>query len=212
MIHLGFLTYQVDKSFSRGPICLGEHCCLPGRTEKPALITALEGPSYDISASGQQDKMCVASWTSFHGSNCSEGIKRLGQCLLLPVNDGMIWKQSSQYSGLMSIYLQGVCSSLPFYLSKHIWCPVVEASKSSVCFPVDASSLFLQIGALVVGLWGVWKKNQTSCFAPWNLSRPWSSQVCGFGHKSNKKHLNSAKSAADNPPYPPSFRLQLSVG
>lgn len=89
--------------------------------------------------------------------------KTAGQRLPLPVNEGIIWKQSSQYSGLMSIYLQGVCSFPPSYLSKHIWCPVVEASKRSVCFPVDACSLFMQICALVVRLWAVWEK-QMSCF------------------------------------------------
>lgn len=57
-----------------------------------------------------------------------------GQSLAPSVNDGIIWKHSSQYSGLMSIYLQGVCSSLPFYLSKHIWYPVAGASKRNVCF------------------------------------------------------------------------------
>ena len=49
--------------------------------------------------------------------------RAVGQRLVLPANDGIIWKRSSQYSGLMSIYLQGVCSSFPFYLSEHIWCP-----------------------------------------------------------------------------------------
>lgn len=57
-----------------------------------------------------------------------------GQSLALSVNDGIIQKHSSQYSGLMSIYLQGVCSSLPFYLSKHIWHPVAGTSKRNVCF------------------------------------------------------------------------------
>lgn len=52
----------------------------------------------------------------------------------------------------MSIYLQGVCSSLPFYLSKHIWCPVAGASNRNVCFPEDACSLFIQFCALVVWL------------------------------------------------------------
>lgn len=50
----------------------------------------------------------------------------------------------------MSIYLQGVCSSLPFYLSKHIWYPVAGASNRNVCFPEDACSLFIQFCALVV--------------------------------------------------------------
>lgn len=77
------------------------------------------------------------------------------------MNDGIIWKHSSQYSGLMSIYLQGVCSSLPFYLSKHIWCPVAGASNRNVCFPEDACSLFIQFGALV-WLCSVGKK-RTSC-------------------------------------------------
>lgn len=43
----------------------------------------------------------------------------------------------------MSIYLRGVCSSLPFYLSKHIWCAVAGASNRNVCFPEDACSLFI---------------------------------------------------------------------
>lgn len=82
-----------------------------------------------------------------------------GQCLALPVNDGIIQKHSSQYSGLMSIYLQGVCSSLPFYLSKHIWCPVAGASNRNVCFPEDACSLFMQFCALVVWLRSVRQKS-----------------------------------------------------
>lgn len=49
----------------------------------------------------------------------------------------------------MSIYLQGVCLSFPFYLSKHIWCPVAGASNRNVCFPEDACSLFIQFCALV---------------------------------------------------------------
>lgn len=107
--------------------------------------------------------------------------KTAGQRLPLPENDGIIWKQSRQYSGLMSIYLQGVCSSPPSYLSKHIWCPVVEASKRSVCFPVDACSLFIQIGALVVWLWAIWEK-QTSCFVLLLVSPRVDHcfEVCGF--------------------------------
>lgn len=48
----------------------------------------------------------------------------------------------------MSIYLQGVCLSFPFYLSKHIWCPVAGASNRNVCFPEDACSLCMQFCAL----------------------------------------------------------------
>lgn len=118
----------------------------------------------------------------------------------------------------MSTYLQGVCSSPP-YLSKRIWCPVVEASKRSVCFPVDACSLFIQIGALV-WLWAIWEK-QTSCFVLLPEMSPHGDHcfdVCVFqsvtepGHKSNKKHFNSPKSSANL--LSPSFRwqgLQLSV-
>lgn len=83
--------------------------------------------------------------------------KTARQCLALPANDGIIWKQSSQYSGLMSIYLQGGCSSLPLYLSKHIWCPGAGASNRNVSFPLDACSLFLQFCALVVWLSGIWQ-------------------------------------------------------
>lgn len=71
--------------------------------------------------------------------------KTAGHLLALPANDGIIWKHSSQYSGLMSIYLQGVCPSLPFYLSKHIWYPVTSTSDRNVCFPEGACSLFVCI-------------------------------------------------------------------
>lgn len=40
--------------------------------------------------------------------------KTAGQHLALPVYDGIIWKQSSQYSGPMSIYLQGICHPFHF--------------------------------------------------------------------------------------------------
>lgn len=40
--------------------------------------------------------------------------KTAGQCLALPVYHGIIWKQSSQYSGPMSIYLQGICHPFHF--------------------------------------------------------------------------------------------------
>lgn len=77
------------------------------------------------------------------GPNSSEDIRTARQYVALPANDGIIWTHSSQYSGLTSIYLQGVCWSLPFYLSKHIWCPVADDSNRNVCFPEDAFSLFM---------------------------------------------------------------------
>lgn len=158
-IQPGFLTYRVDNPFTWVPIFLGERCCLPWRTENLAgsrptrtlastsLLRGI-GVRYVLLSEVFLDQL---PWFKFF-----RGYKKTtGQCLPLPKNDGMIWKQSSQYSGLMSIYLRGVCSSLPFYLSKHIWCPVVEASERSACFPVDARSLFIQLAALVVRLWAV---------------------------------------------------------
>lgn len=52
----------------------------------------------------------------------------------------IMWDQSSQCCGLMSIYLWGVRSSLPFNLSKHIWCPVTGIANRSICLPQDACS------------------------------------------------------------------------
>lgn len=101
-------------------------------------------------------------WVSFQPTRAwtLQRISRTaGQCLALLVNDGIIWKHSSQYSGLMSIYLQGVCSSLPFYLSKHIWCLVAGASNMNVCFPEDACSVWYSFYALVVPVFSVRQKS-----------------------------------------------------
>lgn len=94
----------------------------------------------------------------------------------LPVNDGIIWKHSSQYSGLMSIYLQGVCLSLPFYLSKHIWCPVADASNRNVCFPEDAYSLFIQFCTCCMAMWCQTK--ETSCDSNGDFSCYFGLLVC----------------------------------
>lgn len=215
-IQPGSLTYRVDNSFNRVPICLGERCCLPWSTENLAGLQPMRALASTSLLQGIWVRCVLLSevfldqlpWFKlFRGYK-----KTTGQCLRQPENDGMIWKQSSQYFGLMSIYLRGVCSSLPFYLSKHIWCPVVEASKRSVCFPVDACSLFIQLAALA-WLWAVWEK-QTSRLAPRNVTMHWQSfQVHGFWpqwqsdwHESNKKHLNSPKSTAatPHPPFRPS--------
>lgn len=159
VIQLGFLTYRVDNPFTWVPVFLGECCCLPWRTENLAgsRPTRTLASTFLLQGIGIR---CVLLSEVFLDQlpwfKLFRGYKKTtGQSLPLPKNDGMIWKQSSQYSGLMSIYLRGVCSSLPFYLSKHIWCPVVEASERSVCFPGDACSLFIQLAALVVRLWAV---------------------------------------------------------
>lgn len=186
VIQPGFLIYRVDYPFTFVPIFLGERCCLPWRTENLAGSRSMMTLASTSLLQGIRIRCVLLSevflnqlpWFKlFRGYK-----KTTGQCLPLPKNDGMIWKQSSQYSGLMSIYLRGVCSSLPFYLSKHIWCPVVEASERSVCFQAEACSLFIQLAALVVRLWAVWEK-QTSRLVLLleNVTMPWPSfQVRGF--------------------------------
>ncbi len=108
----------------------------------------------------------------------------------------------------MSIYLQGVCSSLPFYLSKHIWCPVAGASNRNVCFPEDACSLFIQFCALVVWLCGV-RQNRPlvrggdfSCYSGQGVSCCVISTMCVLVtvtrkiHVPNKEHFKPPKSMA----------------
>lgn len=107
--------------------------------------------------------------------------KTAGLCLPLPVNDGIIWKQSSQYSGLMSIYLQGVCSSPPLLSQQAHMAPCCRSLQkkrlfSSGCFAM-LWGLFIQTGALVVWPWAF-----LSRFAPWNVTtetRP-RFHECGF--------------------------------